>query len=64
MLFTAITRDNERRFLTDFFCLVEQDDDTVALVRRASDLELGVQAGGLGSLPPQWWVYFRFVLSV
>ncbi|KAJ7337070.1 Syntaxin-16 [Desmophyllum pertusum] len=30
------------------------DDDTVALVRRTSDLELGVQAGGLGSLPPQW----------
>lgn len=30
------------------------DDDTVALVRRTSDLELGVQAGGISSLPPQW----------
>ncbi|CAH3022203.1 unnamed protein product [Porites evermanni] len=30
------------------------DDDTVALVRRTSDLELGVQTGGISSLPPQW----------
>lgn len=45
---------DERQFLTVFFVWLEQDDDTVALVRRTSDLELGVQAGGLGSLPPQW----------
>jgi len=63
VLFIAVTRDNTRRttVFDRFFCLVEQDDDTVALVRRTSDLELGVQAGGIGSLPPQWWVYFRFV---
>lgn len=30
------------------------DDDTVALVRRTSDLELGVQTGEISSLPPQW----------
>ena len=52
---------DERHLLTVFLFGLKQDDDTVALVRRTSDLELGVQAGGLGSLPPQWWVYFPFI---
>lgn len=56
VLFTVRTRHNLKHTDASFLYGLKQDDDTVALVRRTSDLELGVQAGGISSLPPQWCV--------